>query len=203
MKIVCISDTHNRQMLQPVPDGDILIHAGDATVQGTIDEIRNFADWFLSMPHKYKIFVAGNQDWLDFRNPALANSLVKSLHDELIEIEGMKIYGSSWQPEFHNWAFGLPRGYQLKKVWEKIPDGIDILVTHSPPKFIKDKNYRGWHVGCEDLYNRVLKIKPKLHVFGHIHEDYGRTKLDDSIFVNASICNKAYVAVKKPIVVNL
>lgn len=201
MKIVCLSDTHSRLMEYPVPDGDLLIHAGDATIQGSIEEVSSFAYWFNALPHRHKIFVAGNHDWLYYRNPTLANTMVKSLHDELTEIEGLKIYGSSWQPEFHNWAFGLTRGKELEKVWERIPDEVDILVTHTPPKFIRDQNFRGWRVGCEDLYKRVLKIKPKLHVFGHLHESYGVTKLDGTIFVNASICNAAYQAVNKPIVI--
>lgn len=119
MRIVCLSDTHSRTLENPIPDGDILIHAGDATVTGGIDEINSFAYWFYSLPHRYKIFVAGNHDWLYYRNPTLANTFVKSLHDKLIEIEGLKIYGSSWQPELHNWAFGLPRGKHLEKVWRK------------------------------------------------------------------------------------
>lgn len=203
MRIVCISDTHNRTLLESVPDGDVLIHAGDATVMGKLDEINNFAEWFLSFPHKHKIFVAGNHDWLYFNNMPLAKTFVPNLHDEQIEIEGLKIYGSSWQPEFHNWAFGLPRGRALKGVWSKIPDDTDILVTHSPPKNILDSNYRGEAVGCEELFKRVMEIRPKLHVFGHIHENFGQIEMNGTIFVNASICDRAYKAKRKPIVIDL
>ena len=203
MRIVCLSDTHNKPMMEQVPDGDILIHAGDATIRGTFDEVVEFAKWFYSLPHLHKIFVPGNHDWLYQRNPKMANSLLPSLHDQLIEIEGLRIYGSSWQPEFHNWAFGLPRGEQLREVWANIPESVDILVTHTPPRHIRDKIPKSGHVGCDDLYSRVLSVRPKLHVFGHIHSSYGTTIQDGTIFVNASICNEAYEAKRKPIVIEL
>ena len=190
-------------MLEPVPDGDLLIHAGDATVMGTIEEISQFAEWFLSLPHKHKIFVPGNHDWLYFKNMELAKTLLPCLHDDFIKIEGLKIYGSAWQPEFCNWAFGLPRGQVLHHVWQRIPDDTDILITHTPPKNILDATYQGEAVGCEELFKRVMKVKPKLHVFGHIHESYGQIELNGTIFVNASICDRAYVANRKPIVVDL
>lgn len=104
-KIVCLSDTHNCNEQIAVPDGDILIHAGDATVQGTQHEIEEFLYWFSSLPHEYKIFVAGNHDWMYETNNRLARLLtanfnINYLQDSAIEIEGMKIYGSPWQPRF-------------------------------------------------------------------------------------------------------
>lgn len=203
MRIVCLSDTHNKPMMEPVPDGDILIHAGDATIQGSEDEVIEFAEWFNSLPHLHKVFVAGNHDWLYYKNMDKARRYVLNLQDNLIIIKGLKIYGSSWQPEFHDWAFGLPRGFPLRYQWDKIPVGTDILVTHTPPMFLLDKNHRGLSVGCHDLYQKVLEIKPKLHVFGHIHEGYGVRKFQGITFVNASICDIAYKPKRKPIVIDL
>jgi len=190
-------------MSEPVPDGDLLIHAGDATIGGTESEVAEFAEWFLAFPHPYKVFLAGNHDWHYFRHPASADTYVENLHERSVVIEGLTIYGSSWQPEFHNWAYGLPRGEKLKKVWSRIPENTDILVTHTPPKYILDKNSYGLNVGCEELYKRVLEVKPKLHVFGHIHEDFGVSNFEGTTFVNASICDRGYKANRKPIVIDL
>lgn len=208
-RIACISDTHLRHLFFPlqIPESDILIHAGDATLSGDFFEIRDFFEWFGALPHRIKIFVAGNHDWLFQRKPALARSLVPDgvvyLQDDMVEVEGLKIYGSPWQPEFQGWAFNLPRGYRLREKWDMIPSGIDVLVTHGPPLSILDLNYSGDHVGCGDLYEAVKRVKPRLHVFGHIHVSYGVAKAGNTLFVNASTCDEAYRPSNKPIVVDI
>lgn len=203
MRIVCISDTHNLHNEITVPDGDILIHSGDATNYGTIEEVTVFAHWFSNLPHKHKIFVAGNHDWLYQRQPWLAEIYVPNLHDKMVEIENLKIYGSSWQPEFFNWAFNLPRGQAIAEKWKLIPHDIDILITHGPPFSRLDELNDGHMLGCRDLLQMVKSIKPKLHVFGHIHHSYGKMELFGTTFVNASICNEEYEAKRKPIVIDI
>lgn len=208
MKIVCISDTHNRKMRHPVPDGDILIHAGDATLNGTIEELRQFSDWFAVFPHQYKIFVAGNHDWLFQTDNARARRTLGSsiiyLQDEACEIEGLKIWGSPWQPWFMDWAFNLYRGPQLREKWALIPDDTNILITHGPPSRIQDLVPRGEYTGCEDLLVRVRALtRLKLHVFGHIHEGYGQIEKFGVQFVNAAICDGAYAAINKSIIVDI
>lgn len=206
MRVVCISDTHLRYV--DVPPGDLLIHAGDATIEGTPQEIERFFEWFGKLPHKNKVLIAGNHDWLFEKDPALARSLVPPgvtyLQDELVEIAGLKIYGSPWQPEFFEWAFNLVRGWPLQKKWELIPTGIDILVTHGPPMGILDwSTFGNEHAGCGDLRKELLRIKPKLHVFGHIHGSYGQMEWNGTKFVNASTCDEAYRATHLPIVIDL
>jgi predicted phosphohydrolase len=207
MKIVCISDTHNYHDQIDVPDGDILIHAGDATIQGTVREISAFADWFKALPHKHKIFVAGNHDWLFERKSYSAKEILGEsiiyLRDSAARVENLKIYGSPWQPEFCNWAFNLPRGQQIAAMWDLIPDDVDILVTHGPPYGARDENPSGLLVGCRDLMKKVRKVKPKLHIFGHIHGGYGQIELFGTHFINASICDEAYRTTHKPIVVEI
>lgn len=202
MKIVCISDTHNFHNQLTIPDGDMLIHAGDATVYGKISEVAAFAEWFNGLPHKHKIFVAGNHDWLYEKDPYLAKTFVPNLLDNLIEIEGLKIYGSSWNPWFYDWAFNLHRGEPLAEKWALIPDEVDILVTHSPPYGIGDA-VNGVGQGCEELRKVVDRIRPKVNVFGHIHEGYGTVELNGTFFVNASICDGAYQPVNEPIVIEI
>ena len=210
MKIVCLSDTHNCNGQITVPDGDILIHAGDATITGTVDEIVLFNEWFANLPHPYKIFVAGNHDWLFETNNRLARSLLDKsivyLQDSFVEIEGLKIYGSPWQPRFFDWAFNLNRGAELGEKWKLIPDDTDVLITHGPPFGILDEVPRRYFVentGCEELRKRVEKVRPKLHVFGHIHCGYGAVDNFGVKFINASNCDESYEPTNKAIVIDL
>ncbi len=214
MRIVCISDTHNANEQIEVPDGDVLIHAGDATITGTTEEIRRFNRWFAAQPHKNKIFVAGNHDWLFAREESAARRLLADdiiyLQDDIVEIEGRKIYGSPWQPRFYDWAFNLMRGPELAEKWAMIPDDVDILVTHGPPNGILDEvplKFGIENAGCEELRTRVDEIgklgRLKLHVFGHIHCGYGELQHAGVRFVNASTCDEDYRPVQPPIVIDL
>ena len=213
MKVVCISDTHG--MEAKVPDGDVLIHAGDLTIYGKPKEFERVGTWLRSLPHPVKIIIAGNHDiGLDPTRVSIEDRLTNQialtgydqdvyyLDDVGLFVDGLFVYGSPWQPEFHDWAFNLPRGDALRRVWQGIPDGLDILITHGPPAGILDEA-RGVHVGCEDLRAIVELRQPKLHVFGHIHEGYRLMKTEHTTYVNASICNFLYDPVNAPIVVDL
>ena len=209
-RIVCLSDTHNCHEQIAVPDGDILIHAGDATIRGTIEEIVFFNEWFANLPHPHKILVAGNHDWLFETSNHLARTLLDSsihyLQDSAVEIENLKIYGSPWQPRFFDWAFNLMRGTELAKKWKLIPNDIDVLITHGPPHGILDEvinKYSTENTGCEELRQRVEAIRPKLHVFGHIHCCYGTAEKFNVTFVNASNCDENYMPENPPSLVQL
>lgn len=214
MKIVCLSDTHNCNEQIEVPDGDILLHSGDATTVGNVVQISAFNHWFSSLPHKHKIFVAGNHDWLFETDNGLARSLLDKsiiyLQDSFIEIEGIKIYGSPWQPRFFDWAFNLNRGAELAEKWKLIPLDADILITHGPPNGILDEVPRKFFVentGCEELRKRVETLaefgKLKLHLFGHIHCGYGQKEKFGVRFINASTCDEEYKPTQPPIVIDL
>lgn len=206
-RIVCISDTHNCSGQIRVPDGDILIHSGDATLQGTIDEIVYFNEWFSNLPHAHKIFVAGNHDWLFETNPKSARNLLDSaiiyLQDSFIEIEGLKFYGSPWQPRFYDWAFNLSRGDEIAEKWKLIPNDTDILITHGPPNGILDETPAGDLAGCEELMKKVETVRPLLHVFGHIHLGYGKLEMSGVEFANASVCDENYLPVNSPLVFDI
>jgi Icc-related predicted phosphoesterase len=210
MKIVCVSDTHCRHAAVNVPDGDVLIFAGDACMSGSLAELVSFAEWLKVLPHKEKIVVAGNHDWC-LERPAtrrtaenvIAEAGAWYLCDYAVTITGgLKVYGSPWQPEFCDWAFNLPRGKPLVDVWEKIPDDTDILVTHGPPVGPLDGTGRGVdRVGDADLAARVKQLnRLKLHVFGHIHEGHGVDERNDVISVNAAV---GYHLEGAPIVVDI
>ncbi len=214
MRIVCLSDTHNCNYKIIVPDGDILIHSGDATINGTELEVEEFLIWYSSLPHKHKIFVAGNHDWLYETNNRFARHLtanygIKYLQDSATEIEGLKIYGSPWQPRFFDWAFNLNRGKELADKWKLIPNDTGILVTHGPPNGILDKvsgEYGVEITGCEELRSRVKELSNhnlKIHIFGHIHSGYGKIGEFGIQFVNASNCDEDYLPNNLPIVIDI
>lgn len=221
MKIVCLSDTHGmHRQIKKVPAGDVLVVAGDMTDVGELSDLASFADWLGHLPHKHKLIVAGNHDW-NFRKQLkeslkiLGNTTYPGnppiyLEDSGTIIDGVKFYGSPWQPEFMGWAFNLPRdGEDLKEKWSHIPYDVDVLITHCPPEGILDNvsqtPYRNgaYNLGCHYLLERVKHIKPKLHIFGHIHDSHGKSKRGKTTFINASICNEDYMTVNKPIVVNI
>lgn len=189
LTIVCISDTHGHHDITVVPAGDILIHAGDLTKFGELDEVDSFNAWLGTLAHPHKVVVAGNHDWCFQRYPQEARRRLPNalyLQDEAAELAGLKFYGSPWQPWFLDWAFNLPRGPELAAKWALIPADTDVLVTHGPPEGIGDLTKHWYHVGDADLRHRVQQVRPKLHVFGHIHEAAGVCRVDQTLFVNAA-----------------
>jgi predicted phosphohydrolase len=192
IRVVCISDTHTQTYT--IPDGDILIHAGDMTNEGTIAEIQAHIDWLDSLPHAYKIAIAGNHD--TYLDPKSRKTLSKDDQDADLDWKSVrylqhdsitvkvqpaheagspriiKIYGAPQIPACGgtNFAFQYPRGMDA---WtDTIPSKMDILVTHTPPKYHLDLFSPS--LGCEFLLKEVWRTKPKLHVFGHVHSGAGR-----------------------------
>lgn len=204
--IVLISDTHSLHRQVEIPHSDILIHAGDITNKGSLEDVEDFNQWLGDLPHKHKIIIAGNHDFCFEKQNNDARALLTNgiyLQDELIEILNLKIYGSPWQPWFFDWAFNLPRGVELKKKWDLIPENTDILVTHGPPYGILDKTKQNKMVGCEELSKRIEFIQPKYHIFGHIHEDYGERIINQTTYINCSTCNYGYEPINKPIIIEV
>ena len=185
MKIVCISDTHGKHKQLNMPEGDMVIFAGDMCNVGRVSEVERFFDWFLYLDYEYKICIPGNHDWPIYRDEVDVDVLV----DRAVVINNIKIYGSPWQPEFCGWAYNLPRGKALADKWDAIPDETDILVTHGPPAGILDGG-----LGCVNLRRRTEELKLKLHVFGHIHYAAGKV----GRYVNASLVNDMLMVVNKP-----
>lgn len=212
MRITVISDTHTRQGLIPysdLPGGDLLIHAGDIMNSGyNKNDIFDFLHWYDSIPgYDKKIFIAGNHDRMFENHPEDIEVWISRfpniiyLQDEAITIEGIKIYGSPWQPEFYSWAFNLQRNsLQLSGKWEAIPDNTDILVTHGPAfgtlDTVTGRQYD--NLGCELLAERIERLKPKIHVCGHIHSGYGYVFKDGTHFFNAAILDEQYEYTQKP-----
>ena len=214
MKITFISDTHTKhdKITEDLPGGDLIIHAGDFMNSGRSRyEQESFFKWYSRLDnYKYKILIAGNHDWLMQTNPKGASDLLKDyneityLQDSYTTLPNCKIYGSPWQPEFCNWAFNLPRnGKELAYVWGKVPEDTDILVTHGPPHGILDvPGGSHLHVGDELLNTTLRKIKPKIHVFGHVHGSAGYVFQDGTHYINASVLNEQYMYMNQPMVID-
>jgi Icc-related predicted phosphoesterase len=206
VKIVCISDTHG--YFPDLPDGDVLIHGGDLTSRGTYGQVMEGLIWLARQPHRHKLLIAGNHDfWFEQTPEAAVQAAIPAgityLQDEAVVIDGVTFYGSPWQPRFFNWAFNLDRP-QLAAVWAKIPLDTQVLITHGPSRGIRDQTERGERVGCVALRDRIAQLPDlRLHVCGHIHEDYGIHQHGAVQSVNASICDLIYRPRNAPIVVEL
>lgn len=205
LKIVAISDTHNKYSKLVIPECDILISAGDYSFRGTPTEVNQFHEWFNKQPAKYKISVQGNHELGVEKMFSVSQMIAKDkcpgvhfIDEGLVEIEGIKIWCSAITPEFCGWAWNrFPN--EIQKHWDMIPDDTDILVTHGPPYGILDQTtyangeIRPEHLGCPKLMERIKIIKPDLHFFGHIHHGGGRAvNAFSTTFCNAAICDEMY-----------
>lgn len=207
MKIWHISDTHSYHHLLQIPKNiDMVIFSGDESnyfdVYKNEPECTDFLSWFGNLPIKYKIMIAGNHSAYiakytkEFKELCQHYNVIY-LENDSVEIKGLKIWGSPYSPTFGNWYFMKSRD-KMWKLWENIPEDTDILITHTPPKGCLDLSYNRNHVlefcGCSNLLKNVFRVKPKLHLYGHIHttEDIlnaGQMKLAnlDTVFSNGSV----------------
>ncbi len=207
MRVVCISDTHNCNLEKlKLPEGDILLHSGDFSMNGTIPEVSQFNEQCGKIKNRYTHGIytcAGNHDFLAETDEALCRSLMPNcnlLIDKSIEIDGVKFYFSPWTPWFFSWAFNFEEQNieQAQRCWANIPDDTNVLITHGPPRKILDRTpdhyaHMGRNVGCGQLFSRTVKLRNLLlHSFGHIHCSYGHEKFENTLYVNASICTEQY-----------
>lgn len=193
MRIVLLGDTHTKHNELTVPDGDVLVHTGDACARGTLEEFAAFLGWFADQPHPHKIFVAGNHErCLELeRDDALRlmPSGVTYLQDQAVTIGGRLFYGSPWQPAYGRWAFGLGSETDRAAKWAQIPDQVAVLITHCPPAGILDALTTPTRVstGCRALGRRVVQLRAlELHAFGHIHEGRGILVEEGRTFMNTA-----------------
>jgi Icc-related predicted phosphoesterase len=200
-------------MEHAVPNSaDILIHAGDFTSHSGNNEVTKFNDYLGTLTGiKHKVVIAGNHDATFDTKFASEQDVAKTkamltnciyLQDSFVELYGIKIYGSPWQPMYSGNGFQLPARH-MNTVWDKIPADTDILVTHGPPHGVGDSNGTV-NCGCKVLRDTVSeRVRPSYHIFGHIHEAYGVWSDGETVFVNASICNRGYRPTRKPILFDI
>jgi Icc-related predicted phosphoesterase len=216
MKKLCvISDTHGRHRDLSIPECDILFHCGDIANIGEISIYEDFNEWVKSLIQvKDVVFTAGNHDTTIERSPNLIRQIlndpkIRLLINQGTVVQGLKIWGSPTTPMFFNWAFMKNPGEDIQKIWDKIPHGIAILMTHGPSYGYLSKNIRGEECGCPQLLRKVIEIQPKLHLFGHIHshgenhtpeKSIIKMKECNTICINASSLDEHYKLLKEPIV---
>ena len=216
MKICFISDTHSHHREINVPkDIDLLVHCGDfSTYIGEVNVLRDFNKWLgeIPLPIDRKIVIAGNHDTMFENNYNLSKLEIFNatyLQDEFVKVDGVKIYGSPWTPNFCSWAFMYERNsVQAYNKWRSIPEDIDVLVTHGPPYGILDAvPDRHPSVGCEVLAERISQLKSlKVHAFGHIHNSFENSTQEHNgvIFVNASTFDEDHMPVQdKKVIVTI
>lgn len=182
--IVAMGDTHGKHYLVPdIPDGDVLIHSGDFSRHGSRDDVHEFAEWLVSLPHKRKIVIAGNHDKALQKHLGYGQIFsllgITYLEDTGVDLDGLQFWGSPWTLPFQSWSFmleeeGLARKYAL------IPDDVDVLITHGPPAGVLDlTDLEAINAGSLSLGYRIDELtnfydRPLVHIFGHIHERHGK-----------------------------
>lgn len=201
LKLVLLSDTHGKHRSLHVPGGDVLIHAGDFTMfSRSKSSVLDFNSWLHDLPHEWKIVVPGNHEFnfrcSNWRNLISCDTL---LVNDVIEIGGLRIWGSPVTPG-DSAAFGGITEDDRRRVFSSIPEGTDVLITHSPPFGILDRDFvEAEHQGCKELAKAVQCVRPRLHVFGHIHGAYGVKRVGPTVFVNAALASTGYKLTKEAI----
>jgi len=194
------------------------------------EEYKDFMDWYCAQPHKHKVLISGNRDNFMDTNTSKKHDLqsgfwrqqvqeyvkegigVTYLEDQMHEINigeaeedsKIRIYGTPWTGLYGKpgKAFQIPRT-ELSAKWSKIPANVDILISHMPPHGVLDTNAGGVKAGCQDLLRTVVeRIRPRIHVFGHIHESAGVTSQHKILFINAASKIPRSKNLNKPIVVD-
>lgn len=235
-RFVCFSDTHGLHDAIPKsnrPSADVLLHAGDFTNTGEVEQVASLNEWLKAYPAKVKVVIAGNHDVtfheeyyrqtgalrfrdrdmvtladgsVDCKDCQKVRELLKDciyLEDSSAEVCGYTIYGSPWQPAFCDWAFNLPQGEPLRERWMQIPESVDVLLTHGPPEGYVDRNSSDKRCGCPELRAAIEQRAVSVNVSGHIHEGYGYTADQATMYINASTCTHKYRPTNAPIVFDL
>ena len=206
LRIVAISDTHGFHDRLIMPKADVLIHAGDACMAGSRSEFLNFINWMGRQPFKHKIYVPGNHDFYVERDQSIAQILcvergVMLVIDRTVRVDGVRFYGSPWVPNLSGWAFYAPPLTLINR-FRRIPDDVDVLITHSPARGILDVGRH--HYGSIELTDRLKDlIQLKAHIFGHIHSSYGIMKIGKYLAVNAAILNDDYQIQNSPAIIDI
>ncbi|MDB5716157.1 MAG: metallophosphoesterase [Sphingomonadales bacterium] len=193
-----------------LPDGDVLVHAGDISGRGEYQHYRHLSLYMMRAARargfKHIIVVPGNHDiTFETEEENARDCFDDSIHvliNQEVVLEGVKFYGSPMTPRFFDWAFNVDRD-KIHTYWDRIPNDTDVLITHGPPFNIRDRNSDNFACGCKALGKRVAEVSPKVHIFGHIHEGYGTQIVGPTTFVNASSCTGHYRPTNKAIVVDI
>lgn len=229
VRLLCMSDTHGLHGSIPADqlyECDLLLFAGDFTLVGDPKDVNSFKEW-LSHLSCQKVVIAGNLDLtfdtakldhfteritgychpdvpIDSIKPAFLSNPgnMRYAEHECVEVAGVKIFASPYTPEFRDWGFQILPG-EGKERWSVIPDDVDVVLTHGPPRGVCDKTVTGFSAGCPDLKDALERTKPALCVFGHIHEAHGVDRLGSTLCCNVAMVNVSNHLANKPTLVDL
>lgn len=201
-----------------MPHGDVLVHCGDITAHGHLREVEAFVAWLAVQPPRHKVFIAGNHDSALENDPAAGHAIAAAagviyLDDAGCSIDGVRFWGSPITPRHMDWSFMRDPGADIQQHWDLVPDETDVLITHGPPWGILDTLYRqgggAEHTGCPSLLASLSRIRPRLHLFGHIHEGHGVHPVTDvhsddvTAFHNVATMNEFYSIANAPVIIEL
>ncbi|NDW11925.1 serine/threonine protein phosphatase [Bacteroides sp. 214] len=201
MRLLHLSDTHNlHRQLTNLPTADIIVHSGDISYAGTGKEVMDFIEWFGMLNYKYKIFIAGNHDFcLERKDREIIQQFLPEncfyLCNSGITVENVKFWGI---PFF----FSDDVGGEYFNQTAQIPADTDVLISHRPPLGVLD-SANNISYGCPDLLQKVLEIRPRYHLFGHIHDAYGVEKSKHTTFINTAIVDEGYQLKNTPFVFDI
>ena len=205
LRITAVSDLHGH--LPRIDPCDLLLLGGDlcpVTDHSIPTQARflagPFADWLSDVPALKIVGIAGNHDFIFQQEPDRVPAGLRwtYLQDSSVEIAGLHIYGTPWQPWFGDWAFNA-REPELIRHWAKIPDATDVLIVHGPPRGYGDLTITGNSTGSPALLDAIDRVRPKLALFGHIHEGRGLWTRGPTTLANVSYLNARYKAVHTPL----
>lgn len=197
MKILHLSDTHGcHRRLIDLPEADIVVHSGDFCMVGSETEAIDFLNWFCDLPYAHKIFICGNHD--DCLYGANIDGLDSNVHylcNTGVEINGVKFYGV---PMFMGDCVTERQSRNISKIQE----GTDVLITHSPAYGILDYD-DSINYGDKQLLTKVMELRPKLHLFGHIHRQHSIISMDGITFSNGAIMSDDYTNLQSPFILEI
>ena len=208
MRIFAISDQHGKLDFQ-LPQADLILHAGDICPDfaphsnwgNQMQELWLQSKWSNWIGSRKVLATFGNHDFVN-RCPESMNNIKV---DELVEFNGLKIWFSPWSNQFGIWAWMAPP-LDLEQVYSKIPEGLDILVSHGPAYGFGDKVGERYiyddqmdpHVGSKELLAVIERMKPKVLICGHIHSGWGIYQHGPTTIYNVALLNEDYQRVNEP-----
>jgi Icc-related predicted phosphoesterase len=200
MRICVISDTHELESEVEIPPCTLLLHCGDWSFFGkNLKSMDAFNSWLGEQPAEDVVITAGNHEFPVAADPdkwrrRMSNAIL--LLDESVTVAGVKIWGSPVTP-LAGGAFGIAEEARREQLYNTIPEGTDIIMTHGAPAGVLDEGQ-----GCPALRRAVIRVKPRLHCFGHIHTGYGTRATQSTLFVNAALLDSDGAPSRKPIVLD-
>lgn len=227
MRIIAISDTHckhsffSKELIKQyeIDNNAILIHAGDACLEGNKIEAEDFLTWFGSLPFKHKIFIPGNHDipfeykaynltYLEMEYLAKKNKVILLINN-ILNLEGLKIIGCSHTPFLKSWGF-YSEEMDQERFYTYIDQDADIIISHNPPYGVGDTVLRHGvnndylvNLGCKHLLSYIERNNPKVVICGHIHEGYGNKKVKKTRVYNCSSLDEHYMSFNPITIIDL